>query len=188
MFASAKETRMSPYLALPRSINTGKRKVLKDDLLGVARDLGFTSAKTYLASGNLVLWGDHEGGLVLEKALEDALEARMGLRTDFMVRSPAELRAIIDGNPFKAEALDHPSHVIVNFLKRPLAAEDETILREAITGPERFVVGARELYLDFPISMADSVLDRDWKKTKRSPVGTTRNWNTVMALAGMMDA
>lgn len=179
---------MSPYLALPRSINTGKRKVLKDDLLGVARDLGFRSAKTYLASGNLVLWGDHEGGLLLEKALEDALEARMGLRTDFMVRSPAELRAIIDGNPFKAEALDHPSHVIVNFLKRRLPAGDETILREAITGPERFVVGARELYLDFPISMADSVLDRDWKKTKRSPVGTTRNWNTVMALAGMMDA
>ncbi len=179
---------MSPYLALPRSINTGKRKVLKEDLLGIAQDTGFTSAKTYLASGNLVLWGDHEGGEVLERALEDALEARIGLRTEFMVRSPARIRAIIDGNPFKAEAADHPSHVIVNFLKSPLPVEDEAILRAAITGPERFVVADRELYLDFPISMADSVLDRDWKKTKRSPVGTTRNWNTVMALAGMMDA
>lgn len=179
---------MSPYVALPRSINTGKRKVLKDDLLGIARDTGFKTARTYLASGNLILWGDHEGGAALETALEDALEARMGLRTDFMVRSPAQIRAIIDGNPFEAEAADHPSHVIVNFLKTPLPAQDEAILRAAITGPERFVVGACELYLDFPISMADSVLDRDWKKTKRSPVGTTRNWNTVMALAGMMDA
>jgi uncharacterized protein (DUF1697 family) len=179
---------MSPYLALPRSINTGKRKVLKEDLLGIAQDTGFKSAKTYLASGNLVLWGDHEGGAALERALEDALEARMGLRTDFMVRTPAQIRTIIESNPFKAEAVDHPSHVIVNFLKSPLPTEDEAILRAAITGPERFVVGARELYLDFPISMADSVLDRDWKKTKRSPLGTTRNWNTVMALAGMMDA
>jgi uncharacterized protein (DUF1697 family) len=179
---------MSPYLALPRSINTGKRKVLKEDLLGVAQDTGFKSAKTYLASGNLVLWGDHEGGAALERALEDALEARMGLRTDFMVRTPAQIRTIIERNPFNAEAVDHPSHVIVNFLKSPLPTEDEAILRAAITGPERFVVGARELYLDFPISMADSVLDRDWKKTKRSPLGTTRNWNTVMALAGMMDA
>lgn len=179
---------MSPYLALPRSINTGKRKVLKEDLLGIAQDTGFATAKTYLASGNLVLWGDHAGGAVLERVLEDALEARMGLRTDFMVRSPAQIRAIIDDNPFKAEAVDHPSHVIVNFLKAPLPAEDEVILRAAISGPERFVVGACELYLDFPISMADSVLDRDWKKTKRSPVGTTRNWNTVMALAGMMNA
>ncbi|HWU79404.1 MAG TPA: DUF1697 domain-containing protein [Caulobacter sp.] len=179
---------MAVFVALPRSINTGKRKVLKDDLLGIARDTGFKDAKTYLASGNLVLWGDHAGGDALERALEDALEARIGLRTDFMVRSPDQIRAIIEANPFKAEAEDHPSHVIVNFLKAPLPEGDEEVLRAAITGPERFAVGPRELYLDFPISMADSVLDRDWKKSKRSPVGTTRNWNTVLKLAEMMAA
>ncbi len=179
---------MIPYLALPRSINTGKRKVLKEDLLGVAKDVGFTEARTYLASGNLLLWGKHEGGAELEQVLEDALEARIGLRTDFMVRSPADLRAIIDGNPFKAEAEDHPSHLIVNFLKAPLPKGDEEILRAANTGPERFAVAARELYIDFPISIANSMLDRDWKKTKRNPVGTTRNWNTVLKLAEMMGA
>ena len=120
--------------------------------------------------------------------MEDALEARIGLRTDFMVRSPPQMRAIVEGNPFKAEAEDHPSHVIVNFLKAPLPDGDEAILRTAITGPERFAVGACELYLDFPISMADSVLDRDWKKSKRNPVGTTRNWNTVTKLAEMVGA
>lgn len=179
---------MAVFVALPRSINTGKRKVLKEDLLGVAQDTGFKEAKTYLASGNLVLWGDHAGGEALERALEDALEARIGLRTDFMVRSPAQMRAIVEANPFKAEAMDHPSHVIVNFLKAPLPEDDEAVLRAAITGPERFAVGPRELYLDFPISMADSVLDRDWKKSKRNPVGTTRNWNTVLKLAEMMAA
>ena len=39
---------MSAFVAFPRSINTGKRKVLKEDLLGVAADLGFQEAKTYL--------------------------------------------------------------------------------------------------------------------------------------------
>ncbi len=179
---------MKAFVALPRSINTGKRKVLKEDLLGVAADLRFATAKTYLASGNLLLWGEHKGGETLEAELEDALEKRMGLRTDFMVRSPADVRRIVDGNPFKAEAQDHPSHVIVNFLKAPLPDGDEEILRAANTGPERFVVAARELYLDFPISMADSLLDRDWKKTKRNPVGTTRNWNTVLKLAEMLEA
>lgn len=179
---------MKAFVAFPRSINTGKRKVLKDDLLGVAKDVGFKEAKTYLASGNLLLWGGREGGEALERALEDALVARIGLRTDFMVRAPEDLRRIVDGNPFKAEAEDHPSHVIVNFLKAPLPEGDERILRAANTGPERFVVAARELYLDFPISMADSLLDRDWKKTKRNPVGTTRNWNTVLKLAEMLGA
>ncbi len=179
---------MAAFVAFPRSINTGKRKVLKADLLGVAQDTGFKEAKTYLASGNLLLWGDHVGGEALERELEDALEARIGLRTDFMVRAPKDLRAIIDGNPFKAEARDRPSHVIVNFLKVPLPEGDKDILRAAITGPERFAVAARELYLDFPISMADSALDRDWKKSKRNPVGTTRNWNTVLKLTEMIGA
>lgn len=177
---------MAAFVAFPRSINTGKRKVLKEDLLGIAQDVGFKEAKTYLASGNLLLWGEHEGGEALEKALENALEARIGLWTEFMVRSPADLRAIIDGNPFKAEAQDHPSHVIVNFLKAPLPTGDEEILRAANTGPERFAVRDRALYIDFPISIADSLLDRDWKKTKRNPVGTTRNWNTVLKLAEML--
>lgn len=179
---------MTAYVALPRSINTGKRKVLKEDLLGIAQDLGFPEAKTYLASGNLVLWGDQPGGEALEARLEDALEARMGLRTEFMVRSPADLRAIIDGNPFPAEAVDHPSHVIVTFMKAPLPQEDEAVLRTAISGPERFVALGRELYIDFPISMADSILDREWKKTKRAPLGTGRNWNTVLKLAEMTGA
>lgn len=179
---------MAAFVAFPRSINIGKRKALKEDLLGVAKDIGFKEAKTYLASGNLLLWGDHVGGGILERQVEDALEARIGLRTDFMVRAPEDLRAIIDGNPFKAEALDHPSHVIVNFLKAALPAGDEDILRAAITGPERFAATARELYIDFPISIADSLLDRDWKKTKRNPVGTTRNWNTVLKLAELMGA
>jgi uncharacterized protein (DUF1697 family) len=179
---------VAAFVAFPRSINTGKRKVLKEDLLGVAQDIGFKEAKTYLASGNLLLWGDHAGGEDLERRLEDALEARMGLRTEFMVRASEDLRRIIDGNPFEAEARDHPSHVIVNFLKVPLPGGDEEILRTANTGPERFVVAARELYVDFPISIADSLLDRDWKKTKRNPVGTTRNWNTVLKLAEMLGA
>jgi uncharacterized protein (DUF1697 family) len=179
---------MVPHIALLRAVNVGGRKVLKDDLLGLAKDLGFAEAKTLLASGNLVLWGKAESDAALEKRLEDGLEKRMGLRTDFMVRSPAELKAIIAANPYPNQAVDHPSHLIVNFLKTPIPDEDVQILRAAITGPETFEARGRELYVDFPISIADSVLDRDWKKTKRFPLGTTRNWNTVLKLAEMVGA
>jgi uncharacterized protein (DUF1697 family) len=179
---------MVPHIALLRAVNVGGRKVLKDDLLGLAKDLGFAEAKTLLASGNLVLWGKAESDVALEKRLEDGLEKRMGLRTDFMVRSPAELKAIIAANPYPNQAVDHPSHLIVNFLKAPIPDEDVQILRAAITGPETFEARERELYVDFPISIADSVLDRDWKKTKRFPLGTTRNWNTVLKLAEMVGA
>lgn len=179
---------MSPHIALLRAVNVGGRKVLKDDLLGLARDLGFGEAKTLLASGNLVLWGRHEGGATLEKVLEDGLEARMGLRTDFMVRTPAELRGVIDANPFLEQATLRPNHLMVCFLKSPIDQDTTDILRAAIAGPEQIHAEGRTLYIDFKDGVAESTLDRDWKKTKRAPLGTMRNWNTVMKLAAMVAA
>ena len=177
---------MSPHIALLRSVNVGKRKVLKDDLLGLAGDLGFAEAKTLLASGNLVLWGQEEGGAALEARLEAGLEARIGLRTDFMVRSPAELKAIIAANPYPEQAETGPNHLLVNFLKAPIAKADVEILRAAITGRETVEAIGRELFVVFPDGIGESMLDRDWKKTKRYPTGTTRNWNTVGKLAQMV--
>ncbi|MDR7117035.1 DUF1697 domain-containing protein [Caulobacter sp. BE254] len=177
---------MSPHIALLRGVNVGGRKVLKDDLLGLAKDLGFDDAKTLLASGNLVLWGKAEADARLEKRLEDGLEKRMGLRTEFFVRTPAELKAIIDANPYPDEVRSHPNHLLVHFMKASLPEGDEATLRAAITGPETFKVGTRELYIDYPDDVGHSMLDRDWKKTKRAPLGTARNWNTVLKLAAMV--
>lgn len=177
---------MSPHIALLRAVNVGGRKVLKDDLLGLAKDLGFDDAKTLLASGNLVLWGKAGSDADIEKRLEDGLEKRMGLRTDFMVRSPAELKAIIAGNPFPDLVEVRPSHLVVNFLKHPIPAGDIEVLRAAITGRERVEGGCKELYVDFIDGIGELMLDRDWKKTKKAPVGTVRNWNTVMKLAAMV--
>ena len=177
---------MSPHIALLRAVNVGGRKVLKDDLLGLAKDLGFDDAKTLLASGNLVLWGKGGADADIERRLEEGLEKRMGLRTEFMVRSPAELKAIIAANPFPDIAEARPAQLLVSFLKQPLPAENVEILRAAITGRERFEVGHKELYIDFIDGIGESMLDRDWKKTKKAPVGTARNWNTVLKLATMI--
>ena len=178
---------MSPHIALLRAVNVGGRKVLKDDLLGLAKELGFDDAKTLLASGNLVLWGKGGSDAGLEKRLEDGLEKRMGLHTDFMVRSPAELKAIIAANPFPDLAETRPNHLVVTFLKHALPAGDLEILRGAITGRERVEARGTELYVDFIDGIGESMLDRDWKKTKKAPLGTARNWNTVLKLAAMVD-
>jgi uncharacterized protein (DUF1697 family) len=177
---------MSPHIALLRAVNVGGRKVLKDDLLGLAKDLGFDDAKTLLASGNLVLWGKGGSDADFARRLEDGLEKRMGLRTDFMVRSPAELKAIIAANPFPDLAESRPNHLVVNFLKHPLPAGDLDVLRAAITGRERVEGRGKELYVDFIDGIGESMLDRDWKKTKKAPLGTARNWNTVLKLAAMV--
>ena len=60
------------------------------------------------------------------------------------------------------------------------------VLRAAITGRERVEGRGKELYVDFIDGIGESMLDRDWKKTKKAPVGTARNWNTVLKLAAMV--
>jgi uncharacterized protein (DUF1697 family) len=177
---------MTAHIALLRAVNVGGRKVLKDDLLGLAKDLGFDDAKTLLASGNLVLWGKAGSDADIELRLEEGLEKRMGLRTEFMVRSPDELKAIIAANPFPDLVETRPQHLVVNFLKQPLPKENIEALRAAITGRERFEAGDKVLYIDFIDGIGESMLDRDWKKTKKAPVGTARNWNTVLKLAAMV--
>lgn len=177
---------MSPHIALLRAVNVGGRKVLKDDLLGLAHDLGFERAKTLLASGNLVLWG--EGGQDLEARLEQGLAKRMGLRTDFMVRTPAELQAVIAANPFREQATRRPNHLLVSFLKTPIDSDTVEVLRAAIKGREEIHAVGRTLYIDFKDGIGESTLDRDWKKTKREPLGTMRNWNTVLKLADTVAA
>ncbi|CAN5480907.1 DUF1697 domain-containing protein [soil metagenome] len=177
---------MSPHIALLRGVNVGGRKVLKDDLLGLAENLGFDDAKTLLASGNLVLWGKGGSDARIEKRLEDGLEKRMGVRTEFFVRTTAEFKALIAGNPYPDQVKSHPNHLLVHFMKAPLPDGDEAVLRAAITGPETFQARGRELYVDYPEDVGHSMLDRDWKRTKRTPVGTSRNWNTVLKLATMV--
>jgi uncharacterized protein (DUF1697 family) len=177
---------MSPHIALLRAVNVGGRKVLKDDLLGLAKDLGFDDAKTLLASGNLVLWGRGGSDADIERRLEDGLEKRMGLRTDFMVRSPAELKAIIAANPFPEMVAERPNQLVVSFLKRPVPADDVEVLRAATAGRERMHAHGKEIYIDFVDGIGESMLDRDWKRTKKAPLGTGRNWNTVLKLAAMV--
>jgi uncharacterized protein (DUF1697 family) len=103
-----------------------------------------------------------------------------------MVRSTNELTAIIAANPFPDLVETRPQHLVVNFLKQPIPAADVEVLRAAITGRERVETGEKELYVDFIDGIGESMLDRDWKKTKKAPVGTARNWNTVLKLAAMV--
>ncbi len=176
---------MSPHIALLRAVNVGGRKVLKDDLLGLAKDLGFDDAKTLLASGNLVLWGSGGSDADIEKRLEDGLEKRMGLRTEFFVRSPAELKAIIDANPYPDEVKSHPNHLLVHFMNGAAAGGGRGDAARGDHGP-RDVQGRKAGALcRLPRRCRPFDAGSRLEEDQEIPVGTARNWNTVMKLAAL---
>ncbi|GAB3262706.1 DUF1697 domain-containing protein [Kineosporia babensis] len=161
---------------LLRGVNLGgSRKLAMADLRALLADLGHTEVKTLMASGQAIVATERPPAEVAAE-LETRLLADVGLRTDVMVRSGAELSAIVAANPFPTADADGSRHAVV-FLREPL----EVQIDAAEYAPDELVAHGTELYLRLPNGFADSKLSIAVGKVKGSPA-TTRNWNTVKKL------
>jgi uncharacterized protein (DUF1697 family) len=168
---------MAVFIALLRAVNVGGTGTLPmAGLRAMAADLGLGSPRTLLQSGNLVFEANSEDAQALEALLERETEARLGVRTEYLLRSPEAWRHLVAANPFPAEADSDPARLLVFFMK---AAPDPGPVEAAAEGlPETVRVLGREAYIFYPDGMGRS-------KLKLPVRGTGRNWNTVLRLAAM---
>ena len=178
---------MMTYVALLRGINVGGHKpVAMAELRDLLARLGFVDARSLLQSGNLVFRGEARTGGRLERMLETEAAQRLGLETDFFVRTAKEWKAVVARNPFPKEAQRDPAHLLVTFLKQPPEVKDLAALRAAITGPE--LVGAVGLhaYIVYPNGIGRSRLTNTLIERTLRTRGTGRNWNTVLKLGALV--
>jgi uncharacterized protein (DUF1697 family) len=126
-----------------------------------------------LQTGNVVFRAVTTGAK-LEKLLEAESRKRLGLDTEFMVRTGAEWRKIVAANPFPEKAKTDSAHLVLMVCKQ---AAGKTL---KITGAKREIVKplGREIYIYYPDGIGTSRLKVD-------AVGTGRNWNTVLKLAAL---
>jgi uncharacterized protein (DUF1697 family) len=166
---------MARQVALLRGVNLGKRTVVMSELRALVESAGFTNVETLLASGNVVL-DSKLIGIKLEKALERLFRDELGFDCSVFVRGGQELEAVIAANPFKAFAKESPSFLLVNFMRGGPSAAQLAAMKARATD-ESFKAGPDCLYIKYPNGQGQSRL--------RPPVGTARNWNTVLKLAAM---
>eukprot|EP01035_Chromulina_nebulosa_P016631 gene16631-22051_t len=135
------------------------------DLRTFLADLGHGDVKTLLASGNAVFAADETDAATLEAELERAAKATLGLDTAWLLRSHAELAAIVQANPFADAAAAHPNHLLVHFHRDPVPAA----LLDALVhdGPERLRALGRELFVDYPEDIGHSKLPQaPWRASE----------------------
>jgi uncharacterized protein (DUF1697 family) len=175
---------MRRYVALLRGINIGPRnRVSMPDLRSALEEAGFSEVQTYLQSGNVVLESRAKAESVRRK-VEGVVAERFGLEIAVVVRTKAEVAAVVRKNPLGDVAHDPKRHQ-VTFLSKKLAAKVVRELEEAAAGKERVVVAGREIYAWHPSGVARSKL---WAKLAGKGLGvtaTSRNWTTVEALLGL---
>ena len=172
-------------VALLRGVNVGGKTTLAmAKLREVADELGYDDAATYIQSGNLVLRTSASAAAV-EKDLAKTIAALGGVQPAVLVRTLAQLRKVVDGNPFLRRGEDEKScHVVfgAKATKRSLAGLDLDSY-----APEEAVAVGKELYLFLPNGVGRSKLAGDLASDK-SAVGTMRSWRTVTKLLEMAEA
>lgn len=166
---------MAGFVALLRAINVGGTGILSmNDLRDLCEATGFRQVRTYIQSGNVVFTSSLAEAKVKAK-LERALAAKLGKPVGVLLRSRAELEAVIDENPFSAAPLNR---IIVLFLDE--APPKTALAKLSIPGREEVVLRGREVFIHYPDGQGRSKLKLPFGKA-----GTGRNLNTIAKLTEM---
>ncbi len=154
-----------------------------EDLRRVFTDLGLDRVASYVQSGNIVFASPRSDGTRLCKAIEERISSELGLAVTVILRSGAELRLVLQSNPFLGRA-DNLATLHVTFLADtpPAGRVDEL---PGGDGTEEFSVAGREIYLFCPDGYGRSKLTNTVFERRLATRATTRNWKTVLKLADM---
>lgn len=177
------------WVVLLRAVNVGGIVLPMEEFRETLGSVGCARVESVGASGNAVVAPlVRTSPSALEAAVERALVERSGLRTEAFVRTEADWRGLIAGNPFVEEADRDPAHLVATVLKRAPVPEAWTALRGAIVGRERVGPGDRHGYFVYPDGIGRSKLTLAVIERELRTRGTARNWNTVRRLAELATA
>jgi uncharacterized protein (DUF1697 family) len=176
---------MTVFVGLLRGVNVGGRtKLSMADLRAAAEGCGFEQVRTYVQSGNVVFSAPgRPSAATVASALRQAIAGSTTVDPEVVVRTAAQMAAVVDGNPFADRgATDTQLHVV--FLAdgaQPAGLRELDLERYA---PEEVAVRGHDVYLHLPGGIGRSKLAADLAR-RGDAVGTARNWRSVTTLARM---
>ncbi len=174
---------MTAFVSLFRGINVGgHHKIRMDELKDMHESLGLRDVLPYIQSGNVVFTSDDADIARLQKQIEDGFEKKFGFHVEVIIRTSAELRDIIEKNPFQSQQSKESKWVVVLFLAaRPDNTAQEDILKTYVGPEELFIIG-KEVYIYYTNGIGRSKLSHSFIEKKLKTFGTARNWNTILQL------
>lgn len=177
---------MAKYIVLLRGINVGgHKKVPMAELKKMFAGMGFENVQTLLNSGNVVFDGKKEKELVLIQKIGKQLESTFGFTVNVMLRSAEEIQQLLALAPFKNTEVDKNTRLYVTFLTE----KPSSVLELPYSSPENdFSIlqkTDREIFSVLNIKTARSVDAMAFLEKEFGKNVTTRNWNTLVKIAGL---
>lgn len=180
---------MTRYAALLRGIMPSNPNMSNEKLRGVFTGLGFESVASVLSSGNIVFATEQTSGAELEERIQQALNAELGIAGGTIIRDQAELRALLDRDPFAGYTHGRETYLTVTFFKDGAHSRVEM---PADTDPRTKVVGYDEQARAF-LSIIDNSAPNTpnfmvWLERNYGKNITTRTWLTVQRIVKKMES
>jgi uncharacterized protein (DUF1697 family) len=167
-----------------RGINVGgHNKVAMADLRRLFEDLGYTDVATYVQSGNVIYRSPKAKGH--EAAIGNAIASTFGIDVTVLIRTGAQLKAVLAGNPFPTADV---KQLHVTFLGNVTDASLAAGVPTSAGAPDEFVIDRSVIYLHCPGGYGTTKLNNGFWERKLKVPATTRNWTTVTNLVALASA
>lgn len=168
------------YIAFLRAINVGGRVVKMDRLREIFEALEFENVATFIASGNVAFESRATNTKTMERRIEKALQAALGYEVETFVRTPAELAAALDHDPFD-DGVEGQS-LLLGFLGEAPNATTCRAVADAGTEVDDLRVHGRELYWRCHTRLSETAITPKQLARALGMPTTTRNVTTVRKL------
>ena len=180
---------MPTWVSLLRGINLGARNQVNMPQLRKALDArGFENVRTYVQSGNVVARSRHRSAAAVGAAVAGVVREEFGLGVPVVVRTPAQLRAVLDWCPFPDDAAARPTAVqVLHLAGEPDADRVAAVLAEDWS-PDGIAARGCEVVVRYDEAMHRSRLQHALLLKRLAVDGTARNWRTLQALVELANA
>jgi len=188
---SRPQARSDRFVALLRGIAPTNPNMRNEKLRGVVEDLGFTNVETVISSGNILF--DVQGRAArdpaaLEERLEAAWQERLGFRSTTILRSGAQVAALVEADPFAGRP-DTPSNRLqVTFLQHEPPEDLAVPSTPEAAGFSIVAVVDRAVCSTIDLSGSRTPDLMRWMERTFGQDITTRTWKTVQRIAGRLGA
>jgi uncharacterized protein (DUF1697 family) len=178
---------MATYFAFLRGMNLGKRNVKMDELRALFAEVKLENVRSYIASGNIIFDTKEKDEKKLTARIEKHLKDSLGYDVKVMLRSQAELAAVLKNNPFKNPP--EGAKTYINFYDElPAKPAMKKFLEERSSETEVFKFQGRELYMLFHVGFSESQFFKNPKSEKQLGVlATNRNLNTPTKMLALLE-
>jgi uncharacterized protein (DUF1697 family) len=142
-----------------------------------AEEAGFTDPVNYLATGNLI-FGSSKSVAAVKKEITGLVEGFGLTSSEVFIATRAQIKAIVESDPFPKASKEHPTLVGVCFFHKPIDWPDTLIDPRS---PEKAAAVGQVVVIDYGPGAAAKPSKLNVEKLTGLKM-TQRNWNTVLGI------